>query len=290
MVSDEKRNIGLDKPKRNKFDLSKNTHIGVQFGRITPFYSKLMIPGDSFRITTRFGVRFQPMVYPIASKVHGYTSWYFVPFSALWKRDSSNRKGGWREFITDANTRMKGVASNKKYTFSFPYINQPNPNFWRTGSLADYLGVPTTLPNSDYVPFVTRSGNVYGLETLRASGHIFEPNKLRQPDITATPLDLTSVCSNYLMAGTSSGSPWYGAPVADGLHSFIQPTATILINTIGLSNTSSQFMIRFASRFIPCFFVILAIFFLPLLLLLARAFCFLPLQFVVVELVLFLLR
>lgn len=117
----------VDKPNRNVFDMSFTNNLTLRFGGLYPVYCQEVIPGDSFRITPSFGLRFMPLVFPVQTRMNANLHFFYVRNRNLWK--------DWTDFI--GRTKQNLVP---------PYIE---PNYARymvkTGSLADYLGVPTTL-------------------------------------------------------------------------------------------------------------------------------------------------
>ena len=116
----------VEKQKRNTFDLSFTNNLTFDFGDLVPVFCKEVIPGDSFRITPSFGLRLMPLVFPVQTRINANLHFFYVRNRNLWK--------DWPDFI--GRTKQGLVA---------PYLNTLNLSRYRTGSLADYLGVPTTL-------------------------------------------------------------------------------------------------------------------------------------------------
>lgn len=116
--------------KVNNFDWSHANNLTTQIGRITPIFCDMVPAKTSFRVNPRFGLQFMPMVFPIQTRMKARIMWFRYPLRALWK-DYKDFVANFREgleepyinFNTDA--RLKKMAS--------------------TGSLGDYLGLPTTL-------------------------------------------------------------------------------------------------------------------------------------------------
>ena len=141
--------------KVNNFDWSHANNLTTQVGRITPIFCDMVPAKTSFRVNPRFGLQFMPMVFPIQTRMKARIMWFRYPLRALWK-DYKDFVGNFREgleepyinFNTDA--RLKKMAS--------------------TGSLGDYLGLPTTLigdygnkePLSVSVDSVIVKGNNFG--------------------------------------------------------------------------------------------------------------------------------
>ncbi len=141
--------------KVNNFDWSHANNLTTQIGRITPIFCDMVPAKTSFRVNPRFGLQFMPMAFPIQTRMKARIMWFRYPLRALWK-DYKDFVGNFREgleepyinFNTDA--RLKKMAS--------------------TGSLGDYLGLPTTLigdygnknPLSVSIDSVIVKGNKFG--------------------------------------------------------------------------------------------------------------------------------
>lgn len=116
--------------KVNNFDWSHANNLTTQIGRVTPIFCDLVPAKTSFRVNPRFGLQFMPMVFPIQTRMKARISWFRYPLRALWK-DYKDFVGNFREGLEEPyinfNTeeRLKKMAS--------------------TGSLGDYLGLPTTI-------------------------------------------------------------------------------------------------------------------------------------------------
>lgn len=111
-------------PNRNNFDLSFQNHLSMKLGTLYPIMCKQVVPGDSFSIDTAFGLKFMPMVFPVQSKMMAYVHYFYVRNKNLWEN--------WENFIS-------GLEEH-----THPYISQP-PEFFNTGTLSDYLNVPSTI-------------------------------------------------------------------------------------------------------------------------------------------------
>lgn len=116
-----------EKVKRNNFDLSFQNHLTMKFGNLYPVFCKEVVPGDSFKIDTAFGLKFMPLVFPVQSKMRAHMHFFYCRNKNLWKN--------WENWLMNL----------KDYTH--PYIDKP-VDFFKTGSLADYMDIPTTLISS----------------------------------------------------------------------------------------------------------------------------------------------
>ena len=113
------------KQKRNSFDLSFQNNLTMKLGALYPVFCKEVNPGDSMEIDSAYNLQFMPMVFPVQTPMRANLHFFYVRNRNLWKN--------WKDF----------AYNNKKVTH--PYISQESAAFFKTGSLADYLGVPSTL-------------------------------------------------------------------------------------------------------------------------------------------------
>ena len=116
--------------KVNTFDWSHSNNLTTQIGRITPIFCELVPNKGSIRINPRFGLQLMPMVFPVQTPMRARIAFFKYPLRALWK--------GYRDFV-----------GNFRQGLEEPYIDfnteSALKNMASTGSLGDYLGLPTTL-------------------------------------------------------------------------------------------------------------------------------------------------
>ena len=116
--------------KVNNFDWSHANNLTTQIGRVTPVFCELIPAHGSVRINPRFGLQFMPMVFPIQTRLRARMMFFKYPLRALWD--------GYRDFV-----------GNFREDLEEPYLDMFTENhikaMAKTGSLGDYLGLPTTL-------------------------------------------------------------------------------------------------------------------------------------------------
>lgn len=116
--------------KVNNFDWSHANNLTTQIGRVTPVFCELVPAHGSVRINPRFGLQFMPMVFPIQTRLRARMMFFKYPLRALWD--------GYRDFV-----------GNFREDLEEPYLDMFTEAHIRamakTGSLGDYLGLPTTL-------------------------------------------------------------------------------------------------------------------------------------------------
>lgn len=111
----------------NSFDWSHVNNLTTNFGRITPVFCELVPAKGSLRINPEFGLELMPMVFPVQTRMFARLNFFKVTLRSMWEDYS--------DFI-----------SNFRDDLEEPYINCSQLSFskmFTTGSLGDYLGVPT---------------------------------------------------------------------------------------------------------------------------------------------------
>lgn len=111
----------------NSFDWSHVNNLTTDFGRITPVFCELVPAKGSLRINPEFGLELMPMVFPVQTRMFARLNFFKVTLRSMWEDYS--------DFI-----------SNFRDDLEEPYILPGSQNFnamLGTGSLGDYLGVPT---------------------------------------------------------------------------------------------------------------------------------------------------
>lgn len=114
--------------KVNTFDWTHRNNLTTQIGSITPIFCDLLPAHSTFRVNPVYGLQAMPMVFPIQTPLNARISFFKYPLRALWK--------DYRDFV--GNFRNDLVE---------PYLNintvQRLNKMCSTGSLGDYLGLPT---------------------------------------------------------------------------------------------------------------------------------------------------
>lgn len=113
-----------ESPNRNTFDLQHKRHMTGKAGYIYPFLVLPHLPTDSFEIDTGIGANFMPMWYPTQSGMRMIVHYFDIPYRLLHK--------GWKN-------QIEGLEDE-----NFPYMDVAE-DYYKTSSLADYLGIPTNL-------------------------------------------------------------------------------------------------------------------------------------------------
>lgn len=122
------RTVRAQKPKHNAFPLPHEVKLSMNMGDLVPVLCKEVVPGDRFSLKTLSLIRFAPLVSPVMHSINAYCHSFFVPSRLLWN--------DWETFITGGPDGKSNPVFPK-----IPTID-PNVDYFKSGTLADYLGVP----------------------------------------------------------------------------------------------------------------------------------------------------
>lgn len=134
---------------RNKFSLSHHKLFTCNMGELVPIGLLEVLPGDSFQMASSALVRCSPLLTPVMHPVDVRIHHWFVPHRLVWT--------DWENFITG------GPDGN----------NASVPPTISTGagvavsSLADYLGIPTSVASKAYSALPTRGYQLIWREWYR---------------------------------------------------------------------------------------------------------------------------
>ena len=132
-----KKDAYIDRVNRSTFDLSFVNNLTMKFGAITPVCLLPASFGDSFQINARFNLQLLPTVFPIQTQLYVRLHFVYVRTRTLWE-DWMSFFGG-DETVTPPwidPTAENTLQGHKQFNVD---------DDLQTGTLADYLGVPTTI-------------------------------------------------------------------------------------------------------------------------------------------------
>ena len=132
-----KKDAYIDRVNRSTFDLSFVNNLTMKFGAITPVCLLPASFGDSFQIDARFNLQLLPTVFPIQTQLYVRLHFVYVRTRTLWE-DWMSFFGG-DETVTPPwidPTAEETPQGHKQFNIA---------DDLQTGSLADYLGIPTTI-------------------------------------------------------------------------------------------------------------------------------------------------
>ena len=132
-----KKDAYIDRVNRSTFDLSFVNNLTMKFGAITPVCLLPASFGDSFQINARFNLQLLPTIFPIQTQLYVRLHFVYVRTRTLWE--------DWMEFFGgDETVTPPWIDPTGEDTLQGHKQFNIDDDL-QTGTLADYLGVPTTI-------------------------------------------------------------------------------------------------------------------------------------------------
>ena len=234
---------------RSTFDRSSSVKTSFNAGDIVPFFLEEVLPGDTFNVKSSKVVRMQTLLTPMMDNVYLDTYYFFVPNRLVWSH--------WKEFNGE-NTESAWIPET---TYEVPQITSPANSGWNVGTIADYFGIPTGIPNLSVSALPFRA---YAL----VMNEWFRDQNLQDPLVV--PLDDATVAGvntgTFVSDVAKGGKPYIAAKYHDYFTSCLpspQKGPDVLIpvasagetyvvgngKTLGLTNGSSSGALGFSSDY-----------------------------------------
>lgn len=120
-------------PKRNTFPLSFQNNLSGKFGILYPCLVQDVVPGFTFKAKPTFALEFMPTAFPVQTRMRARMHFFYVRNRNLWK-DFADFYGKTKDdLVSPYLLFQQGTSFN---------------SMAKTGSLGDYLGLPTTFAGS----------------------------------------------------------------------------------------------------------------------------------------------
>lgn len=132
-----KKDAYIDRVNRSTFDLSFVNNLTMKFGAITPVCLLPASFGDSFQINARFNLQLLPTIFPIQTQLYVRLHFVYVRTRTLWE--------DWMEFFGGDETVTPPWLDPTAEDTTQGHSQFNVSDDLQTGTLADYLGIPTTL-------------------------------------------------------------------------------------------------------------------------------------------------
>ena len=205
-----KKDSYIDRVNRSTFDLSFVNNLTMKFGAITPVCLLPASFGDSFQINARFNLQLLPTVFPIQTQLYVRLHFVYVRTRTLWE-DWMSFFGG-DETVTPPwidPTAEDTPQGHRQFNVS---------DDLQTGTLADYLGVPTTITGtyggstlaSRSVTLFNFKDDVPALKAPLAGSPIV--SQLSFPTLTSILSGSATFSQAFLTNFENKGSYGYAAP------------------------------------------------------------------------------
>lgn len=118
---------------RSKFNRSHGLKTTFDSGYLVPIFVDEVLPGDTFTMDCTLFSRVSTLISPIMDNLYLDTFWFFVPERLLFEHFEN--MCGQQDNPTDSTDYL------------FPTVKSPAGTGFEVGSLADYFGLPTGVPN-----------------------------------------------------------------------------------------------------------------------------------------------
>lgn len=160
---------------RASFDRSFSLLTTINEGDLVPIYVDEVLPADTFRIDLNGIVRMATPLYPVMDNCYIDYYFFFVPSRLLWDHFQNlmgqNDSTFWAETVE----------------YSTPQLTAPTGG-WNNGTIADYFGIPTQVPNLSVNAMPFRA-------YAKVWNEWFRDENLQQP-VTQHTDDVTTAGSN----------------------------------------------------------------------------------------------
>lgn len=184
---------------RSSFTRPHSVKTSFNVGDIVPFYlDQDVLPGDTFQIDTSKVVRMQTLLTPMMDNLYLDTYYFFVPNRLVWKH--------WKEFMGE-NTQSAWLPSVE---YTIPQIESPASTGFAVGTIADYLGVPTGVPDLSMSALPFRAYALIMNEWFRDE-NLTDPLVIPDDETTVTGVNT----DNYVTDVAKGGAPFVASKYHD---------------------------------------------------------------------------
>lgn len=118
---------------RSKFNRSHGLKTTFDSGYLVPIFVDEVLPGDTFTMDCTLFARVATLISPIMDNMYMDTFWFFVPERLVFEHFEN--MCGQQDNPTDSTDYL------------FPTLKSPTGTGFDVGSIADYFGLPTGVPN-----------------------------------------------------------------------------------------------------------------------------------------------
>lgn len=206
---------------RSKFNRNHSLKTSFNVGDVVPFYVDEVLPGDTFQLKTSLVARMQTLITPMMDNIYLDTYFFFVPNRLTWNH--------WKEFNGE-NTQSAWYPSVE---YSVPQLTALATDGWSIGTLADYFGIPTGVPNLSVNALPFRAYALIMNEWFRDE-NLSDPLSVPVDDATVVGVNT----GNYITDVAKGGLPFKAAKYHDYFTSCLPapqkgPDVTIPVADIG---------------------------------------------------------
>lgn len=252
-----KKDAYIDRVNRSTFDLSFVNNLTMKFGAITPVCLLPASFGDSFQINARFNLQLLPTVFPIQTQLYVRLHFVYVRTRTLWE--------DWMAFFGGDETVTPPWIDPTAENTAQGHKQFNVEDDLQTGTLADYLGIPTTITGSygrtsesyktsyDALKGITFSDSI--TSTPKVESPVFPVSQyVGSPDATigdfynrlkGQPLTRLFVTNDWLGPTVGYSSDYFGIPHTWNVSQVNVENIEFRFPTKWFSNYSNPFWVGF---------------------------------------------
>lgn len=183
---------------RSKFDRSSRYKTTFNAARLIPIYVDEALPGDTFQMDMAHVIRMSTSIHPTMDNSYLEVYAFSVPNRLVWEH--------WKEFNGENTTS----AWEQTTEYEIPQITSPATTGWTKGTLADYMGLPTGIPNLSVSALPFRAYALIVNEWFRDQ-NLQDPAYINLDETTQTGVN----SDNYITDLQNGGMPFRVAKYHD---------------------------------------------------------------------------
>lgn len=154
--------------KRSIFQRDSDLKTTIPFDYLIPIYVDEVLPGDTFSMKLASVARLATLKVPIMDNICMTTHWFYVPNRLLWEN--------WETFITGSDEPDQWLSNplystvkngNVHQRLVLPQHRSPQVDGYPEGSIYDYFGLPTKVPNYKHSALPLRAYELIYCEYFR---------------------------------------------------------------------------------------------------------------------------
>lgn len=138
---------------RSSFDRSHGHKTTFDAGKLIPIFCDEALPGDTFNLKMTGFARLATPIFPIMDNMFMDTQFFSVPVRLLWDN--------WQKFNGEQ------IDPGDSTDFTIPQITSDGVTGYAEGSIYDYMGIPTKVPNLSHSALWNRAYNLIWNEWYR---------------------------------------------------------------------------------------------------------------------------
>lgn len=183
---------------RSRFSRKSGVKTSFNAGQLIPFWCEECLPGDTHSVKTSKVVRMPSLITPIMDNLYLDTYYFFVPSRLCWEH--------WRELMGE-NTQSAWIPD---VDYEVPQLTSPASTGWTVGTIADYMGIPTGVPNLSVNALPFRAYALICNEWFRDE-NLTDPLNIPTGDATVAGVNT----GNYINDVAKGGQPFLAAKYHD---------------------------------------------------------------------------